>query len=312
MRAAARTVTGQTLLRRRLARRTRALREQAELTLEQAAPHLDLTRSALHRAERGETKISVHLARSMMDLYDCRDDELLDLCREASKPGWWRGFGVRDPGYFGLETDAARALTVSPLRIPDLLQTEGYARRLLTVNHPGWSAKQIENHLAVRLIRQQRLTDPDAPLRLVALLVEAALHGPMDAPNVRDAQLRHLLAASEWPSVELRVLPDGVDVPTALSSGFAVLEFHDVEDPGVLYVDYFADVVVREEQQEVADAARLFEQVRSIALSEERSRTLIERLLPGPTVPSPAVNRLKDDPADFDGVAVDLAEPVAC
>ncbi|MET0234724.1 MAG: helix-turn-helix transcriptional regulator, partial [Kibdelosporangium sp.] len=92
-----------TFLRRKLGAKLRRQREQAKLTLAQAAPKLDRTKSALHRMETGETKVDVHIVRTMMDLYDCYDENLLDETREAGKPPWYRAFGVKDKGYVDVE-----------------------------------------------------------------------------------------------------------------------------------------------------------------------------------------------------------------
>lgn len=61
------------------------MRQQAGLTLEEAAARLDKTRSGLHRRETGYTKTDVHLARSMMDLYNIPDATLLDEIRKAAR-----------------------------------------------------------------------------------------------------------------------------------------------------------------------------------------------------------------------------------
>ncbi|CAM3984601.1 hypothetical protein KIPE111705_34600 [Kibdelosporangium persicum] len=40
----------------------------------------------MYRIENGRTRVDVHLARSMMDLYGIRDITLLEEVREAVKP----------------------------------------------------------------------------------------------------------------------------------------------------------------------------------------------------------------------------------
>src|SRR2546421_9228090 len=79
-------------LRRRLGRRLKALRESAGLNLDEAANRLDKARSSLHRIETGETRADVHLIRSMMDLYDRYEEDLLEQAREALKPLWFRAY----------------------------------------------------------------------------------------------------------------------------------------------------------------------------------------------------------------------------
>ncbi|GAB3438528.1 helix-turn-helix domain-containing protein [Actinophytocola sediminis] len=90
-------------LRRRLGRRLRALREEAGLSLDQAAEKLEKTRSSFHRIETGATRADVHFVRSLMDTYDIYVPDLLDQAREAVKPQWFRSYGVEDLGYVDLE-----------------------------------------------------------------------------------------------------------------------------------------------------------------------------------------------------------------
>lgn len=61
------------------------MRQQAGFTLEEAAFKLDTSTESLRRRETGFTATDVHLARSMMDLYDIRDDTFLDEVRQASQ-----------------------------------------------------------------------------------------------------------------------------------------------------------------------------------------------------------------------------------
>src|SRR5690349_6318215 len=96
-----------TFRRRRLGKRLKALRDAAGMSLDDAAPALDMSRSALHRIETGENKPNVHLARSMMDLYDQYDDGLLEAIRLALKPNWFSTYDIGDLGYVDAETEAS-------------------------------------------------------------------------------------------------------------------------------------------------------------------------------------------------------------
>ena len=44
------------------------------------------------------------------------------------------------------------------------------------------SGPALENAVSVRMIRQERLVDPDDPLYLEAIIDEAALHRPVGGP----------------------------------------------------------------------------------------------------------------------------------
>ncbi|MGH3620773.1 MAG: helix-turn-helix domain-containing protein [Sciscionella sp.] len=269
--------TSPTFRRRRLARRLKQLRESAGLTLEQAAPRLDKTRSTLGRIEKGQTKADVHLVRSMMDLYDERDDALLDLAREAAQRGWWRAYGIEDLGYVDVETEASAVLEFSGLNIPGLLQTEAYARAQLRAGRRR-TKEQFENQVQVRAIRKQRLTDDEHPLELTVIIDEAALTREVGGREVMGEQLRHLVQVSELARLSVQVLPFRSGTHDAMGGAFIVLEFPEPEDPDLLYVEYATGALHIEKAEEVRAATLVFDRLRSQALPPEDSVALIERL----------------------------------
>src|SRR5947209_1350149 len=147
-----------TILRRRLGRRIKRLRESAGLSLDDAALRLEKTRSSLHRYETGESRVDVHLARSMMDLYDMYDEGLLDEVREALKPRWFRMYSPEDMGYVDVETEANLVREFVAFNLPGLLQTKAYVRELLQTSAVRRTREELDNQVKVRLIRQRRLT----------------------------------------------------------------------------------------------------------------------------------------------------------
>ena len=271
------TESSPTLHRRRLARRLRQLRERAGLTLAEAAPKLDKTKSALSRIEKGETRADPHLVRSMMDLYRIYDEHLLALCRQAMKPGWWTTYGIRDRGFLGLETDADEEWDLSLMYVPGLLQTEDYTRALLTTGLVKWTKKQLANQIAARQIRQARLVDAD-PIELTAIIDESALRKPIGSREIMRDQLRHVLDAAELDTVTVQVLPDEMGGHPGMDGAFTVLEFEDPEDPSLLYVEYPTGAIHIEKMEEVTDAKLLFAKLRLVALPPAESLAFIQRL----------------------------------
>jgi transcriptional regulator with XRE-family HTH domain len=90
--------TNPVLLRQEIGRRIRAARKKTGLTLTETAAELEISTTALHRIEMGTGPVNVHLARSMMDLFDDRMDGLLDLVRQSRQRG-----GHACPAAFGPE-----------------------------------------------------------------------------------------------------------------------------------------------------------------------------------------------------------------
>jgi transcriptional regulator with XRE-family HTH domain len=270
------TDSSPTLHRRRLARRLRQMRERAGLTLADAAPRLEKTKSSLGRIETGETIADTHLIRSMMDVYDQYDPHLMDLAREAKRPGWWTTYGIRDRGFLGLETDADEELDFSLMYVPGLLQIEDYTRAVLNAGRLKWTKKQLENQVEARGIRRERLTAEETPLELAAIIDESALRKPMGGRDVMRAQLKHLVEAAELETVTIQVLPDEMGGHPGMDGAFTVLEFEDPEDPSLLYVEYPTGAVHVEKTEEVMDAKLLFGKLRLLALSPAESTDFIQ------------------------------------
>jgi transcriptional regulator with XRE-family HTH domain len=264
-----------TFRRRRLARRLRQMREQAGLTLEEAARRLDKTRSSLGRIETGQSRADVHLIRSMMDFYDHYDPDLIDLVREANRPGWWTKYGIDDYGYISMETEASALQEFSLINVPGLLQTEAYMRALFVAHR--LPAHQIENEVIARLMRQGRLEDEEFPLELVAILDEAALRKLVGGAEVMRAQLRHLVECAELPTVSVQVLPDAAGAHTGTTGAYTILSFPE-GDPALLHVPYVTGALHIEKPEELDQARLKFDQLRSEALSPSESVALIERL----------------------------------
>lgn len=255
------------------------MREDAGLSVEDAAIALDKHRNSLYRLEAGETKLDVHLARSMMDVYDHYDPTLLDQVREALRPGWWTDFGLRDMGYVDVETAASVVSELALVRIPGLLQTESYARAVLATGSLKRTKAELATQVEVRMIRQRRLTSEQDPLRLVALVDESALRQRIGGGEVMREQLDHLAMVAELDTVEFRVLPVDLGGHAGQRGAFTLLDFPDREDPSLLYVSYATGALHIEDHEQVGRAKLLFNHLLERALGPEDSIALVERVL---------------------------------
>lgn len=264
--------------RRKLGRRLRALRESAGLTMEAAAVKLDKSRTSLLRIESGDYKADVHLVRSMMDLYDQWEEDLLDAVRDALKPSWFSTYGVEDMGYVDVEHEAARVNEYACQIVPGLLQTEDYIRAVIEGSRRRRTANQLQNEVSVRLIRQERLTSEENPIELVAIIDESALCREVGGPELMRGQLRHLIEMAALPTVTLQVLRFDVGIHSAMDGAFTLLEFPEPEEQPLLYQAYVSGALHIEDKDEVRAAKLVFGALRSEALSPADSVALIERL----------------------------------
>jgi Domain of unknown function (DUF5753) len=115
-----------------------------------------------------------------------------------------------------MERGTATILQYSVQLVPGLLQTEAYAREVLSAIPPGLD---IERRVEFRMRRQKLLTDEQAP-RLWVVLDEAVLRRPVGGEEVMDEQLQRLIDAAALPNVTLQVLPFTADVTRRHNSIF--------------------------------------------------------------------------------------------
>ena len=215
----------------------------------------------------------------MLDLYQEAErwEELLDLTREARGRGWWRAYGVGDNSFVSFEAEAVHEREYTVDFVPGLLQTADYSRALFVASAVRRSADQLAGDVAVRMIRQHRLTSTTTPIALDAVINEDVLHRPVGGSEVLREQLGRLTEAAELDSVQLRVLPRTVGAHVAMGSGLVVLNFGDLGEPDVAYIEHALGSLLVEKEREVERAKLSFERLRSDALSPELSLALIRR-----------------------------------
>ena len=106
---------------------------------------------------------------------------LWPLVSQESLPRWFRPFAE-------VERTATRIRSWEPLVVPGLLQTEEYARALITAWQPGDTRKPCSSKLPPAIERQQLLEREDPPL-LWTIISEPALRNPVGGPAVLREQL---------------------------------------------------------------------------------------------------------------------------
>jgi transcriptional regulator with XRE-family HTH domain len=266
------------VLRREIGRRIRIARNEAGLNILEAAKRLEIAGSSLSRFENGAGPVTVHLVRSMMDVYDRRLDDVLDLIRQARKQGWWKQYGISDRDFIALETGASHMSTYQLMLVPGLLQTEDYARALFESGREARREEWIINQLAVRMTRQERLTDEEIPLDLDAVMHEFALRSPVGGAAVMRAQLQHLALINELPTVTLRVLPASTVSYEATYGGFSILDFPTSGQPSIVHALHALGDERQDKSEHVEPARLRFAHLRSLALAPDESVALIDQV----------------------------------
>ncbi|MEV4375306.1 helix-turn-helix transcriptional regulator [Streptosporangium sp. NPDC049644] len=264
---------------RRLARELRKMREENGLSPESAAIRLGWSRSKVSRIETGRTRASVSDVASVCDLYGAGSSVragLIQLAKEVRQRGWWTAYAdVFTGSYIGLEDEAALIHQWEVQLVPGLLQTEDYARAVISAGRPEpYDAEDIHRRVMARMARRTLLSRPDAP-ELYAVVDEGVIRRPIGSPELMRDQLQALLIAARRPNVTIRVLPYRAGAHAGLEGAFTVLSFAEEVDPDVAYVEGTAGDVYIESSDQIDRYKMAFERICGAALPPDASMGLI-------------------------------------
>ncbi|MGD0064340.1 MAG: helix-turn-helix transcriptional regulator [Streptosporangiaceae bacterium] len=274
-------VRSPTVRRRELGALLRALRNEKGLTVEQVATGLMCSPSKVSRMETGHGAATPRDIRDLCDLYEVTDqaerDRMMKLSHEGKQQGWWQSYDLESfATYVGLEAEATELRYYQSTIVPGLLQTADYARAMLEVTIPRLSPKRINELLEVKM-KRQLILEQDQPLRLWAILDEAALHRVVGGPMVMGTQLHRLIEVTGNPHVTLQVIPYGAGAHPAMDSTFNILEFAG-SVPNVVYVEGLVGWIYRDSPNDVDRYQQVFGQLRAMALSSRESIKLVEKI----------------------------------
>ncbi|WP_055557830.1 helix-turn-helix transcriptional regulator [Streptomyces sp. NBRC 110028] len=271
---------GPTVRRRRLGQELRRLRQEKGMTAEEVAEELMVSQSKISRLENGRRSISQRDVRDLCRTYKVEDkalvDSLMQMAKESRQQGWWNAFGdVPYSVYIGFETDAASLRVYEPQVMPGLLQTPKYAEAVISGALPEVAPDQIAQRVQVRLRRQERITDPLAPLRLWAVVDEAAMRRVVGSHKIMSDQLEYLVRMSREPHVTVQALPFGMGSHPGMSGQFTILEFSDESDTSVVYLEGVTSDLYLEKLTDVQSYSMMYEHLRAQALNVDQSRQFI-------------------------------------
>nr|WSY53044.1 helix-turn-helix domain-containing protein [Streptomyces sp. NBC_00886] len=275
-----------TVRRRRLGQALRQYRNTAGLSLDTAARAMEWIGPKLSRIETANGYIRPTEVAPLLKAYGVVDPEVVSaleaLAKDARKQGWWQTYtGILSPSYadyISLESDADSIREFSPLLIPGLLQSAAYARESISANAITRTAEEVAALAEVRQARQAVLTRPGGPLKLWAVIHEAALHQRFALrPATMREQLRRLLDAAEMPNVTIQVMPLDATPHPGNVGGFGLVGFPSPMPDVVLLENLIGSSYV-EGVDDVRTFAEAFERIVAAALPTDDSLALITRI----------------------------------
>jgi Domain of unknown function (DUF5753)/Helix-turn-helix domain len=255
--------------------------------LEDAARVLECDRSKISRIETGQRGIRPKELRELLTEYGVPDGEqaaLVAIASRGGQHGWWHPYADVLPGayldYVIMESAAAEIMIYEAQAVPDLLQTDDYARAIAAAE-PGYATdQQREDAVAAKAARRQAVLGAATGRRLSVILGEGALCQAVGGPGVMAGQISHLVRlADDHPGLTIQVLPFSAGAHAAAgSASVIILRFPDAPGLGVVYLEALAGGVCLDGQEDVARYLRAFALLGAAALSAADSTRLLSGL----------------------------------
>ncbi|MCX5598714.1 helix-turn-helix transcriptional regulator [Streptomyces phaeochromogenes] len=275
---------GPAVRRRKLGAELRALRARAGLKSGEAARLVGWHQSKVSRIETGRSGVKPTDVELLLDAYDVRDAELRELLvvlagsDDNGRHHWWHAYRGLLPStysdFISLESQASVMRTLENSVVPGLLQTPEYAREVTLAAVDGAPDDKVDALVEVRLARQDVLRS-NPPLRLSAVLDEAALRRTVGGPGVMARQLEHLREAAQLPHVRIQVLPFGVGAHVGVTGPFVIFSFPSTSDLDVVVLDHLTSSLYLERKEDLQAYSEAFDSLQVHALSPEETLDFI-------------------------------------
>jgi transcriptional regulator with XRE-family HTH domain len=208
---------------------------------------------------------------------DSTYDRMMRLAMRARDDNWLDSNPSELPpalsGIVEYERTATRITMWSLAIIPGLLQSADYARAVLSGGQ--LSLQEADLRLVARLARQRILTKAD-PVRLTAIVGEAAIREEIGGPDIMSDQMDHLLGVADLANVAIRMLPGNIGYHPGLYGPFVLYDFGDM--PSIVHLEHSEATAFLHETDVVGKYRRQAKILSDKALTEDATRTFLREV----------------------------------
>lgn len=272
----------------------REIRERTGISGRELGKRLGLSHSAVSHwetAKRAPTPEEAASLLTALGVVGAEKHRLIELARDASDPNWFsvglHGVSDRVGAVIECERAASSMVDWQAGVITGLLQTADYSRAMMVA--AGMSQADADNAALIRAGRKEVLTRRQ-PLRLHALIGEAALRNEIGGPWVLADQLRHLLELGERPNITVQAVPNVHGWHPGLVGPFALYDFPSA--PTVIYFEHFRSSAFDPDPDDVQAYHDAVAAILDVARNPEETRDFVA-----------AIARSKEQADDVDPVA---------
>nr|WP_202486108.1 helix-turn-helix transcriptional regulator [Streptomyces sp. SID4985] len=266
-----------------LGRQLQERRQEAGVSLEDAARALRVTPLTIRRLEKADVALKPLYVEKLLQTYGADATEIAEFVAfadRANEPGWWHTYRDVLPGWFSayvsLETGARTLRTYEPHYVTGLLQTHRYARAVLSGGFPNDNDEDLERRVGLRLRRQALLEKPEAPT-LWVVMEEAVLHRVVGGAEVMREQIDRLLEVSELEHVSVDIVPFTAGAHVGVCAPFTYFRFEEPELPDVVYSEILSGAMYLDQRAEVVAHLEAHNRM-SLLTSDTQSRALLNRM----------------------------------
>jgi transcriptional regulator with XRE-family HTH domain len=252
------------------------LREHAGLTQSDVAEQTNYALSTVSAYETGRRIASPDFAKLADGLFGTGETltELQKLVDRVSLLPWFRN-------RVEVERKAAEIREYESYQIPGLLQTEDYARAIMSAGRPRISSDETERAVALRMTRQEILeprddlpVDQEQSPRYWAIIDEPALHRVVGSPEIMRVQREHLVEMSQRPYITIQIIPNAKGPTSAYGRAFTILVSHD--NTSVVYLEDPNSAHYVRDRDDVSRYALIFDHLRASALDDTQTLRLLK------------------------------------
>lgn len=275
--------------RRRLSRTLRQWRNSAGYSIEGAAEALLCGAGTVSRMESGTSSEPLRV-KAAFELYGAPEDVVSEMVtiakdgrRRKARPRHYHEFTPPTlADYLDLESEATEIWGFESEYVSGLLQTEAYARALISSSGGMLPPEDVPKFIDLRMARQDRLTGEDA-LSYRIVLAESTLYNQIGGPAVLREQLRRLAnTAQQSENIDLRIMPYTAGNCAAYGGNFTILAFRTATgtiEPEAIYMESPMFYVVQDDPAKLEHARHVYEMVWDSALDTSASVAMITRAI---------------------------------
>ncbi|MFF5158987.1 Scr1 family TA system antitoxin-like transcriptional regulator [Streptomyces sp. NPDC000348] len=254
--------------------RVRRLRTAAGLTQAELGARVHVVGTRITQIERASgAKPTLELARAL-DAALGADDLLVELWPYVYRetfPDWSRKFMAYSERAVSVREYTAHVVS-------GLLQTEEYARAVLSLDVLLDGQEQLEERVTARMARQTRLGSPGRP-ELCVILDESVLKRPIGGRAVMRAQLDRLIEAAAERHITVQVLPFDHGGHEAMGGSLTLLTLPDGTEVAYTEGSDYGQLI--EEPDGVNRYKAIYDRLRAAALPPFMSLDMIRSAMEG-------------------------------